>query len=85
MSVRRFLRLLSRNLFGLLSDDSKGKAHCCSPTPCDNSTQGKHSRILMISTDQGMSFSPPERCHAMPDPDKEGSMVLDGTYAAAAV
>ena len=39
----------------------------------------------MISTDQGMSFSPPERCHAMPDPDKEGSMVLDGTYPAAAV
>ena len=36
----------------LLSDDSKGKAHCCSPTPCDNSTQGKHSRILMTSTDQ---------------------------------
>ena len=52
LSVRRFLRSLSRNLPGLLSDDSKGKAHCCSPTPCDNSTQGKHSRILMISTDQ---------------------------------
>ena len=84
-SVRRLPRLHSRNCSACFSDDSKGKAHCCSPTPCDNSTQGKHSRILMISTDQGMSFSPPERCHAMPDPDKEGSMVLDGTYPAAAV
>ena len=86
-SVRRLPRFHSRNCSACFSDDSKGKAHCCSPTPCDNSTQGKHSRILMISTDQGMSFSPPERCHAMPDPDKEGSMVLDGTYeyAAAAV
>jgi hypothetical protein len=33
----------------------------------------------MTSTDFGMTFSPPKRCPSMPDPDKEGSMVIDGT------
>jgi hypothetical protein len=63
----------------MLSDDAKGIAHCCSPTTCDKSMNGKHSRILMTSTDFGMTFSPPKRCPSMPDPDKEGSMVIDGT------
>lgn len=57
--------------------DEHGVPHCHGPKVCDNSHDNEHTRLLMWSRDGGETFTRTEWCAALPDPDCEGSMVVD--------
>ena len=57
--------------------DKEGVPHCHGPKVCDHAHDNRHTRLLMFSDTGGMSWSDPEWCQPLPDPDCEGSMVSD--------
>ena len=57
--------------------DKAGVPHCHGPKVCDHAHDNRHTRLLMFSDTGGMSWSDPEWCQPLPDPDCEGSMVSD--------